>query len=281
MKNPSLFDYQFILKNIYRGVYFIGFSTGYYFLKNHIKSNKEKEQLKQQHLNNIIKQQRTEQELSKAENAFLRAQINPHFLFNTLDFIYHNINIEANKAGEAIIILSKMMRYAVDSDKVEAFILFDEEIEQVENLLYLYQLRKSSELKIELNYTPQIRNIQLIPFVLLTLVENMIKHGELGLADHIALINIYIINETFCIETDNLINSKPYAARSSTGLKNISTRLIYAYGDQLNFLAHADDRNHFIVKLSIPLKKIMKPDKTSVFYKDIDKLLPHEFADQK
>jgi two-component system LytT family sensor kinase len=280
VKGESL-DYQFILKNLYRGIYFIGFSTGYFFLKKHIKSNKERERLEQQHLNNIIKQQRTEQELSKAQNAFLRAQINPHFLFNTLDFIYHNISTEASKASEAIIILSKMMRYAVDSDKAEAFILFDEEIEQVENLLYLYQLRKNHELAIELNYTPEVRNIRIIPFVLLTLVENMIKHGELGLANHTALINIYIDEKNFCIETDNLVNQIQNYTGSHTGLKNIETRLKYAYGDQLTFLNYTDDRNHFIIKLNIPIEKIMKPDRTSAFYKDIDRLLPHEYVGQK
>jgi two-component system, LytTR family, sensor kinase len=280
VKGESL-DYQFILKNLYRGIYFIGFSTGYFFLKKHIKSNKERERLEQQHLNNIIKQQRTEQELSKAQNAFLRAQINPHFLFNTLDFIYHNINTEANKASEAIIILSKMMRYAVDSDKAEAFILFDEEIEQVENLLYLYQLRKNNELAIELNYTPEVRNIRIIPFVLLTLVENMIKHGELSSANHTALINMHIDEKELYIETDNLINQVQNYTGTHAGLKNIDTRLKYAYGDQLTFINYTDDRNHFITKLKIPVEKIRTPDKTSAFYKDIDRLLPHEYADQK
>ena len=83
--------YQYTLSSLYRGIYFMGFSTGYYFI---VRFNREKRltnKLEKRRLNDIIIQQKSAQELTKAQNAFLKAQINPHLLFNTLDYIYHNI----------------------------------------------------------------------------------------------------------------------------------------------------------------------------------------------
>ncbi|KQC00586.1 histidine kinase [Pedobacter sp. Hv1] len=136
------FGSDYILRNIYRGLYFLGFSTGYYYLRNYFKERKKTEELEKQRLNDVILQQQTEQALAKAHNAFLKAQINPHFLFNTLDFVYHHVNEHSPMAGETIISLAQMMRYAIDADKMGEFVELGDEIVQVENLIYLYQIRK-------------------------------------------------------------------------------------------------------------------------------------------
>jgi two-component system LytT family sensor kinase len=279
---PLELTFLYSLKILYRCVYFLGFATAYYFLMTYNKEKKRTNELEQQLLKDIIKSQKVEQELTKAQNAFLKAQINPHFLFNTLDFIYHNIDVSSPVAADAVIILTDMMRYAVDADKMGDFISLGEEIEQAENLLYLSQMRKNHALGFQIDYTEEVRVIYLIPLVLLTLVENILKHGNLNDPEHEALINIYIENHSFHIVTDNLINHEPLKLKTGqhTGLKNIEKRLRYAYGNEIKFEYHTDDTNHFRVHLSIPQEqlKMHGASSNSLHGNDIAPL--HGLADQ-
>jgi two-component system LytT family sensor kinase len=275
---PLTLDFQYAMKSVYRIVYFIGFATGYCFILRYNNEKKRTNELEKQHLKDIIYRQKSQQELTKAQNSFLKAQINPHFLFNSLDFIYHNIDSLSPVAADAVIILSEMMRYAIDSDKMGDYISLGDEIDQVNNLLYLNQMRKSHELCFTLNLTEEVRIIQLIPLVLLTLVENIFKHGNLSQPEHGAEVKLYLSDEHFIIETDNLVNhaSKP---GSQTGLANINERLKYAYGNEVRFTYHVDDRNHFVVFLAIPVEPLYKRVVLPVSLKDNDTGLAHAFAD--
>jgi len=246
----------YCLASVYRCLYFLGFSMGYYFLITFLKERKRTEDLEKQRLYDIISRQRIEQELSKAQPAFLKAQISPHFLFNTLDFIYHSINLLSPIAADAIISLSEMMRYAIDADKWGEFISVREEITQVENLLYLYRVRKGHEACIKVNCTDEAGNLELIPLVLLTLIENIFKHGNLSNPTHEAMVNIYISRDIFYIETENLASKISNKARHHTGLENIEKRLKYAYGDETMFSYLTDDHNIFKVKIIIPVRKM-------------------------
>lgn len=266
---PYKLDQAFFLKNLYRGIYFMGFSTGYYYIQTYLKERKKTEKLETERLNNIILQQRIEQDLVKAQNAFLKAQINPHFLFNTLDFVYHHVNAQSPMAGDAIIRLSQMMRYAIDSDQVDVHL--GDEIEQVENLIYLNQVRKSKALNLEFSYTDEVKDLRLIPLVLLTLVENIFKHGDLSDPAHQAQINVAAVEDTFYLETDNLINSKASSISNNSGLLNIKKRLQYAYGDETDFTYGIEDQNHFVVRLFIPLVKLKAPVLSAMPSSDNDK----------
>ncbi|TKC09958.1 hypothetical protein FA048_07035 [Pedobacter polaris] len=258
VKGKHNLDSTFILRNLYRGIYFLGFSTGYYFLSNFLSQRKKTEELEKEKLEKVIQQQKTEQELIIAQNAFLKAQINPHFLFNTLDFIYHKVNMHSEIAGEAVIRLSQMMRYAIDSDEMENTIYLADEIEQVENLIYLYQIRKTNDLNVYFSYTEDVKHLQLIPLVLLTLVENIFKHGDISDDDDIAYINLSILNELLQIQTVNLINHHKVKNTTNSGLNNIHKRLCYAYGNEVSFQYQSIDQ-HFKANIEIPVKLLKLP----------------------
>jgi len=247
------FNPDFYLKTIYRGVQIMFFSTGYYFVLRYNAEKRRAEELERIRLNNIIQQQKSEQELIKAQNAYLKAQINPHFLFNTLDFIYHNIVKLSPSIGEAVVTLADMMRYAIDSDRMGDFIPLNSEIEQVENFLYLNRIRKKDGLHVKFTYVDNVLDIKFIPLVLLTLTENIFKHGDLSQAETSALINVYIKEQMFYIETDNLIDKKNKPESSHTGLANIHKRLEYAYDSGAAFTYHEDNRGHFVTSIAIPL----------------------------
>lgn len=279
-KPPLHLNFQYCMKTLYREIYFLGFSSGYYFLLTYIKEKRKTNELEKQRLKDIIYQQKAEQELTKAQNAFLKAQINPHFLFNTLDFVYHNIVSASPAAADAIIALADMMRYAIDSDKISDFISLEDEIEQVENLIYLSQIRKKHELNFSFQCGEEVRHIYLIPLVLLTLVENIFKHGDLSQIEHKASVNIYLKNDVFVIETDNLINSYITKTSHQTGLSNIKQRLKYAYGnDDIDFSFYVDQSNHFRVLLAIPIERLELAVELSAISKDIDKGLLRGYAD--
>jgi two-component system, LytTR family, sensor kinase len=251
-KTEVLFDVSFIIRNFYRGLLFLGFSTGYYYLKNFLIERKKTAQLEKQRLENVIEQQRMEQELVLAENAFLKAQINPHFLFNTLSFIHYKVSAHSEVAGEAIIKLSEMMRFAIDADDTGNHIALANEIEQVENLIYLYQIRKSAPLQIYFTYTNEIRQLRLIPLVLLTLAENIFKHADIYNEKDPAYLNLKVVDGVFHLDTGNRLALQQASPSSKSGLTNIQKRLFYAYGDAVNFNYHTS-HTHFNLSITVPI----------------------------
>ena len=244
------FDKAFFLGGIFRAVYFIIFGTGYYFLITFISERKKTEILEQQRLKNLI-------QLEKSENAFLRAQIQPHLLFNTLDFIYQNAKENSPLAAETIVALSGMMRYAADSSHREDFITLGDEIEQVENLINLHQLRSNHNLQIQLSYENEINAAKIIPMILITLVENIFKHGALGDMTRHANITIYKDGNHLVIETINATKNKGFKdKRPGTGLENIRKRLAYTYGENYTMEHYFNDNEHFNVKITINIGKV-------------------------
>ncbi|WP_162796358.1 sensor histidine kinase [Pedobacter namyangjuensis] len=259
-----------IIRNLYRGIYFFGFSTGYYFLSTYLRERKRAQELEQDKLKAIIQHQQMQQELTNAQNAFLKAQINPHFLFNTLDFVYHNVNKHSPMAGEAVARLAEMMRFAIAAGEREQNIRLGDEIEQVENLIFLYQIRKNNGLAISFIYPEEALELKIIPLVLLTLVENVFKHGYLTSDEKDrAEIILAIDGEVLRIETNNSIGRLQTLMSNKTGLKNVDERLGFAYGKNYAF-SHEAKGNKFSVRLSIAISLLQYKPAVAKHAKDID-----------
>jgi len=264
------FDSAFVLRNLYRGILFVGYATGYYFLRNYIQERKRAQELEQDKLKAIIQHQQMQQELTNAQNAFLKAQINPHFLFNTLDFVYHNVNKHSPMAGEAVARLAEMMRFAIAAGEREQNIRLVDEIEQVENLIFLYQIRKNNGLAISFIYPEEALELKIIPLVLLTLVENVFKHGYLTSDEKDrAEIILAIDGEILRIETNNSIGRLQTLMSNKTGLKNVDERLGFAYGKNYAF-SHEAKGNKFSVRLSIAISLLQYKPAVAKHATDID-----------
>lgn len=246
----------YALRIIFRFIYFLSFSTAYYFLTNFLKEVKKSSLLERQQLLEMVRHERITSELSNAQNSILRAQINPHFLFNTLDYIYHKMSSDKEKAGEAILLLSEIMRYAVESTEGDGFITLGNEVEHVEKLLYLYQLRKESKLNIEVSIADEVRDLRFIPLIILTLLENIIKHGNLNREDDPATLSVYIHEQNLFIYTNNLIDKLGRQIGTQKGMKNIESRLKNTFGDQAIFHSSGSDSKHFSVSIIVPLGQI-------------------------
>jgi len=246
----------YVLRSIYRGLYFLGFATGYYYLKTYLKEKKRSNELEKQKLEEEIRMQQIEKELIGAQNAFLQAQINPHFLFNTLDFVYHEVNTKSPKAGATIISLATMMRYALDAGQAGHEVFLQDEIAQVRELIYINQVRKHNELNLELKVSPKVQGLKIIPLVLLTLVENMFKHGDLQNKSNTASIQLLVKEGRFYIQTANLCNAASLSSTHKQGLANVEQRLKTSYAEDAQFSYSTSTEKLFETMLSIPVERM-------------------------
>ncbi|WP_316811804.1 sensor histidine kinase [Pedobacter heparinus] len=251
--SPATLNKTSIVTSVWRTIYFILFSSGYYYLVNYLRERKITQEAEKEKLLMIIENQNVQAELIKSQYARLKAQINPHFLFNTLSFIYASARKTAPEAAEAIITLSDMMRYSIQDDEEQIFTDLILEIEQVENLIKLHQIKSEREPNIILEYDPDLSETQIIPLILITLVENVFKHGDLFQETQPALVSINMAQNILIIETRNLINVNGSVLSHNIGLDNIKKRLTMVYGDKAFLQTSKDRDNYFNVLLTIDL----------------------------
>jgi two-component system, LytTR family, sensor histidine kinase AlgZ len=176
-----------------------------------------------------------ENEKLTAELNFLKAQINPHFLFNTLNNLYYLAYTKSENTTEVIAKLSQMMRYMI-YDSNHAKVLLTKEIEYIESYISLERLRLNNQIPIEFTVEGNVSTILITPFILITFLENAFKHGVTNNNPN-AWVKISLkINGTECLYT--VSNSKITSAqaynggKSGIGLQNVHRRLALSYPDQ-------------------------------------------------
>jgi two-component system, LytTR family, sensor kinase len=248
--SPFKLDYAYWLRMVWRAIYFMIFATGYYLIKRFLEEKKRAELNEKQSLLSVIENQRLQSDLVRSQNAFLKAQINPHFLFNTLSFVYNSVRKTSTPAAEAIMALSQMMRYALQSENEYEESELLEEIEHANNLIQLHQIRHEHQLHLHFSYGSNLAGVRIIPLVLITLVENVFQHAELTRPNHVARIDVRLEEGTLHITTSNLKNSGQSSGHR-IGLDNIQRRLRHAYKDRVHFEASADERGYFKVAIRI------------------------------
>jgi len=241
---PSFFDRKYLSSTFYRGIQFILYGTGYYFLVNYIRKREKS-------LIQDVENEKLKNDVLRAEQDFLRAQINPHLLFNTLSFIKYAAKKKPEEADEAVIRLSGIMSFALENNSET--ILVATELEQVENIIGLNQLRYNHTLNI--NYIKNLKNNQatIIPIVLLTLIENIFKHGNLLDEVHPAQIYIESDESHLLVQTSNLPNRNSHIKSTNKGLANIRSRMDQYYAENYYF-SHEMNDNLFKVELRINYK---------------------------
>jgi two-component system LytT family sensor kinase len=230
-KEPLIFDWRVYISIIWRGSLFILFSTGYYFLVSYMYKIR-------QQMQEAIEIERLNFELTKTQMDFLRSQINPHLLFNTLNFVKYAAKNQTDQADEAIIKLSEIMTFAMEkSSGKEGFIELEQELKQVENIISLNQLRFGNRLHINYRSELERKHILIPPIVLLTLVENLFKHGDLTNKEYPVEIMVKSHINGLEFSTCNLPKSSGLYDHQvgGTGLVNIISRLELIYGERCIF----------------------------------------------
>jgi len=205
--------------------------------------------------------QREKQELQKqsleSELNFLKSQINPHFLFNTLNNLYALTLKKSDDAPEIVLKLSEMMRYMLYECN-EKRVLLTKEINYLKNYLDLELIRQGELVEIDFNLEGDVDNQKVAPLVFIPFVENCFKHGlknEIG-KGHVK-INMKVNDDAVDMTIENSkttsLPSQPGKGRSGgIGLVNVKKRLDLHYGESYN-LDITDNPNDFIVQLYIQL----------------------------
>jgi len=209
--------------------------------------------LAQKWFENEAKQRAMVHEKTNSELSLLKTQVNPHFLFNTLNGIYSLANAKSNKTAHAIVKLSQLMRYMLDESKQD-FVLLSSELEYIKTFIELQRLRLFDNVKVEFNVEGEADNIKIQPLLLIPFIENAFKHGTDSTSD--CLINIDLDIEQGSIQLivkNDVLKSRNEDGKSGFGLNNIKRRLELEYPEKHMLTTESVD-NKFIVKLLISIK---------------------------
>lgn len=173
-----------------------------------------------------------------SELAFLKSQINPHFLFNSLNNIYSLAYQKSEKTPEAVLKLSEIMRYMLYESN-ENMVKLDDEIRYVENYIELQKLRFKDKVYIKFEIDGDTRDKEITPLVLISFVENAFKHGIATDKDTPLTIVLNVTSDKLFFQ---VINKKSNLNKDETGgigLQNVKRRLDLLYKGE--YRLHIDD----------------------------------------
>jgi LytS/YehU family sensor histidine kinase len=196
---------------------------------------------------------KTEKEKLGAELSYLKAQINPHFLFNTLNSIYSLALIKSDNTAPAIVKLSGMMRYVINEAHAE-FVSLEKEISYIKSYIDLQQIRFGDAVQLSFVVNGELKGKAIAPLVLIPFVENAFKHGVNAEEDSVIKISIDIEDDMIqCQVTNNKVRLRlSEEEKSGLGIENTKARLQLLYPGS-HVLTIEDGISEFKVYLQIVL----------------------------
>lgn len=218
--------------------------SAFKILKHNFKSLEEKKTLENKFL-------QTQLQLKEQELQFLKMQIHPHFLFNTLNTLYGFALKKSDQAPEMILRLSSLLDYILyQVDK--PLVHLQDEISHIEDYISLEKLRFQEGLQINFNKNINVDTFEISPMLLLPFVENAFKHGTQidGVVN--VNINLKVDENEFCFMIENS-SIKKENSKNGIGLENIQKRLEMLYQKKY-FLEILHEDKMFKVNLKIPVK---------------------------
>jgi two-component system, LytTR family, sensor kinase len=189
---------------------------------------------------------------SEADLQFLKAQINPHFLFNALNTIYGTaLQEDAGRTAEGVQRLGDMMRFMLHENHLQR-IPMSKEIEYLKNYIALQELRTeaSETIHIETIIDEACPDFSIAPMLLIPFVENAFKHGISLREQSWIRLRLHCEGQRIQYEVRNSIHSRkeddPEKGKSGIGLKNVLHRLKLLYPDRHEFYMHQDEKEFFV-----------------------------------
>ncbi|MBP9926964.1 MAG: histidine kinase [Cyclobacteriaceae bacterium] len=230
--SPASFDFFFLLTSLLM-VVFLGVA-----IKMILHWRKSKEDYQK------LMRDKVETELK-----FLKAQLNPHFLFNTLNNLYYLSTEKSDKAPQAILALSEILDYVLHAGK-SVLVPLREELKQVDNYIALELLRYEDRVSIETNYSGDLDRHKIGPMILITLIENAFKHGVMPVAGK-AWINFRVECKEYSVVISMSNSTQVKVSGSGIGLANLKSQLNYLYNDNFVLTVNRESAE-FLVKMELP-----------------------------
>lgn len=194
--------------------FFVFLSTVYKFTVDWFFNEREKTELEKQKLT--------------AELAFLKSQINPHFLFNSLNNIYSLAYQKSDAAPNAILKLSEIMRYMLYESN-DSKVSLEKEIGYLKSFIELQKLRFKGDAQVVLEIEGQVAQQQIVPLLLISFVENAFKHGLATDKNHPIHINISVFEDNLMFTIKNRKNLQNKDQTGGIGMINVVRRLDLTY----------------------------------------------------
>jgi len=202
----------------------------------------------------MMRRSERKQKEVEAELAWLKNQINPHFLFNTLNNISSLAQIDSDQTQEAIMQLSDLLRYAMyETNKPK--VRLDGEVEFMRNYIELMKLRCNEMTKVNAQFIMHNAQLEIAPLLFISLVENAFKHGMNSNAPATIDIRLEQQDNVLVFNCDNTNTPKPTKDRSGSGigLENTRRRLDLLYPGRYIWEQTITPENIYHVKISIRL----------------------------
>lgn len=192
----------------------------------------------------------SEAEKAHAELSFFKAQINPHFLFNTLNNIYALAVSSSAHTAPSILKLSQMMRY-ITEEATENYVPLEDELACLENYVELQKLRLNAKTSLDFNVKGQPEGIKITPLILMTFVENAFKYGVSNHRESVIRIAVEIAGSDILFFCQNrIIERREDVERTGVGILNTQKRLDLLYSGSYD-LDIRNDGEVFTVDLKL------------------------------
>jgi two-component system LytT family sensor kinase len=196
-------------------------------------------------------QRNLESEKKDMELQFLKSQLNPHFLFNSLNNIYSLAYQKSDKTADAILKLSEIMRYMIYESN-DSWVSLDKEVQYVESYVELQKLRFKDGAAVEISINGVIDGQKIVPLILISFVENAFKHGVANDAEDPIKINIIANQKILHFSVTNRKNTTNKDAVGGVGLNNVERRLQLLYPDRYK-LNIVNSATHYTTELMLDL----------------------------
>ena len=199
--------------------------------------------------------QAIEHEKNKAELALYKAQINPHFLFNTLNTLYGLMISGSKKAEPAFVKFTELLRYMY-SNSTQDKTSVGEEINYIAEYIDLQLLRLNEHTKVCFTHQEDDTTLEIAPMILITFIENVFKYGISSHTDANLLIDIRVENGVLSLVTENPVQQRLLPPKEGIGISNCRKRLdlLYPKAYSLNI---SKTEEHFRVVLTIKLRETL------------------------
>lgn len=193
-----------------------------------------------------------EKERVKSELAFLKHQVSPHFFMNTLNNIHALIEYQKDDAKEAVIRLSKMMRYLLYESETGPTTL-EKEVEFITNYIELNKLRINENIDLQIELPSIIPDLLVYPLIFVTFIENAFKYGISNVEESFIHLKLWADDDSICftLRNSNFFSPESISEHSGIGVENTRKRLDLLYGSNYK-LEINDEFKIFSVKLKIP-----------------------------
>jgi LytS/YehU family sensor histidine kinase len=183
----------------------------------------------------------------ETELRFLKVQLNPHFLFNTLNNLYYLTTEKSNRAPQAILQLSEILDYVLHQGKA-MLVPLESELKQVDNYIALELLRYEDRIQIDKTIEGDINEKQIGPMMLITLVENSFKHGVMKTAGKAWIkMNVDCSPHATTIQISN--SGRPAKQGTGIGLSNLRSQLDHLYPEKYSLQIDSALADQFSVRL--------------------------------